>query len=247
MKRQVLKAAGIILAVVIVLIIGLYLSLNIIVRQAIQRVVPAVTGTPASVGSVDISLFKGHIGLNDLKIGNPQGFKAPDFLVLRSVQADFNPLAVFHDKIVIRQITIDGAAISVELNQQGLNNISVLQQQIKSNTDSAGTAAQKPAAGKKQAASASGGKKIAVRELKIVQSSMVLGIGGQSTTVDVPDITLSHVGEDSGVTLAQLTEQVLDSLSIDAVKSMGRAMQKQLMQDLNRNIPKGLQRLGVTF
>ncbi|MDD3669227.1 MAG: AsmA family protein [Alphaproteobacteria bacterium] len=245
MKRRVLKTTGIVLAVLAVLVVGLYLSLNIIVRQAIQRVVPKITGTPVSVENVDISLIRGHIGLNGLKIGNPEGFQTPHFLTLGSVRADVNPLALLCGEIAVRRLVLDGAVMSVELNPRGMNNIAVLQRQVKSGVAGDKEAAAAPDAAAKTPAPA--GRKIVVDELKLLGTEMVLGMGGHVTSVSIPDITLSQVGGDGGVTLAQLVERVLDVLSVDAVQEMGRAMQRRLMQDLNQNMSQGLRHLGVTF
>ena len=71
----------IIILAVLVLIIGgvaiLYLSLNRVIRSAVETYGPQATKSEVKLGSVNVSPFSGNASLSNLVVGNPQGFKTP--------------------------------------------------------------------------------------------------------------------------------------------------------------------------
>ena len=60
-----------------------------------------MTKTSASLEDVDLSLFSGNIALKGLKIGNPQGFAAPNAFELGQISVKFDPKSLLTSKIII--------------------------------------------------------------------------------------------------------------------------------------------------
>ena len=102
--KRILKIFMWLIVILIATVIGIYLSLGFIVKKAVSTAVPPITGTAASVENVDISLFKGHVGIEGLKIGNPKGFAEENVFELGSIMVDFDVKSVLTNKIIIKQI-----------------------------------------------------------------------------------------------------------------------------------------------
>ncbi len=86
MKRFFLLGA---VALILLLLIGgvayLYLSLNTLVKKAVETVGPTITKTNVSLASANLSPFSGSGKLSGFVIGNPEGFEGPYALKLGSI------------------------------------------------------------------------------------------------------------------------------------------------------------------
>ena len=194
-----------------------------IVREGINRYVPPITGTTASVQSVDLSLLSGQIEIKNLKIGNPKGFSDNNIFELGSVLVSFEPKTVLTDKIIIKSVLISGTKVSAELkNLYSLDsNVSALQNNINKYL---GTDTSKAKNNKKDEAKDDGGKKVVIKDLKIKDTSLSLGVSGQTVTLPLPDIHKKGIGEDKKEkSMAQIFADILNMISLESVKGLGTA------------------------
>ncbi len=91
-------------SLLVLILAGSLFYLDSIVQQAAVRVGSQVTGTAAELDSASVSLFSGELSLAGLRIGNPEGFSAPQVLFsLGSIE-----LAL--DTSTLRQMTAHAAA-----------------------------------------------------------------------------------------------------------------------------------------
>ena len=192
--KRILKCITWLIIILIALIIGLYLSLGFIVKKTVSTAVPPITGTSASVENVDISLLKGHIGIEGLKIGNPQGFAEENIFELGSIMVDFDLKSVLTDKIIIKQIAIKNTKVDAEINKSGDINLTQLQKNVNTylGTD---TQESKPAV-KDEAKPTEGGKKVIIKKLNIDDTTLTLGALGQTIDIPLPNIHKTNIGED---------------------------------------------------
>lgn len=216
--RFIVKSLLWLLLILIIALVCIYYYLGAIVREGINRYVPPITGTTASVGSVDLSLLKGQIEINDLQIGNPKGFSENDIFKLDRVLVSFEPKTVMTDKIIIKSVLISGTKVSAELkNIYSLDsNVSALQNNInkylgsfnKKGTD-------KPSDEK------SSNKKVIIKDLKIKDSSLSLGVSGQTITLPLPDIHKTGIGEGKKKkSIAEVFADILNMISLESVKGV---------------------------
>ena len=117
-------------AIIVAAVIFLLSSLDSIVAGAIEKYGSQVTQTPVRVSSVSIDLKSGSGAINELRVGNPAGFKAPDILTLGGISTRIDTASVTQDPIVIDEISISAPRVVYEINKAGASNIKVLEQNI---------------------------------------------------------------------------------------------------------------------
>lgn len=231
--KCILKIVGVLLLLVIGAVIGIYYYLGTIVKEAIGRFVPPVTGTTASVDHVDLALIGGYIDIRGLKIGNPAGFSDKNIFELGSVRVDFEPKTVLSDKIIINSVAVSGTKVSAELkNLYSLDsNVKALQRNIESYMGSENKTTKTESA-KTESSAAS--KQVVVRDLSVKGSELTVGVGGQTVTLPLPDIHQKNIGEGKEKkSLVQVMADLLDSLSLESVKALAKAVQDLAKQGLS--------------
>ena len=237
--RFIFKTLFWLLLLLILAVVVVYYYLGTIVREGVNRYVPPITGTTASVENVDVSLFKGRIEIKNLQIGNPKGFSSNDIFKLGNVQVLFDPKTLLEDKIVIKSVAISGTKVSAEMkNLYSLDsNVSALQANINNYLGTGKSKEKAPA--EQEAATQSGGKTVVIKDLKIAGSSLSLGVSGQTVTIDLPDIHRTGIGEGKkDKSLVEIFADILNMISVEAVKGVATAV-----SDLAKQGWKGAQDL----
>ncbi|MBO7258377.1 MAG: AsmA family protein [Alphaproteobacteria bacterium] len=219
--KRIFKFIMWLIILLIALVIGIYLSLGFIVKKAISTAVPPITGTPASVENVDISLFKGHIGIEGLKVGNPKGFAEENIFELGSIMVDFDLKSILTDKIIIKQIAIKKTKVDAEINKSGDINLTQLQNNVNNylGTDSSEPKAE---AKKETTSSAQSGKKVIIKKLTIDDSTLTLGALGQTIDISLPDIHKTNIGEDKKkqYSVKETIALILSYFTTDSLKAV---------------------------
>lgn len=222
MKKIILRVlvAAIVLLIVAVLAIGL--SLDGLVKRGVQTIGPRLTGVPVKLDTVNLSLLSGSGKLSGLLVGNPEGFKAPSSIQVSTASLSLKPGSVLKDKVIITSINLQSPEITFETDLKG-NNLSKLLANVKQNTGGGATA--KPT---EPTPGAGGGKKLQVDDFVISGAKLhvsVTALGGQSTTVTLPEIHLTNLGTGpEGITPAELTQRVLEVIEKEALQASSGAI-----------------------
>ena len=235
--KRILKIVGVLLVLIIGAVIGIYYYLGAIVKEAIGRFVPPVTGTTASVESVDLSLIGGHIDIQGLKIGNPAGYSDKNIFELGSIRVDFEPKTILSDKIIIRSVVVSGTKVSAELkNLYSLDsNVKTLQQNIEHylGTNKKADGSKAPTAESAKTESKAASKQVIVRDLSVRGSELSVGVAGKTVTLPLPDIHQTNIGEGKEKkSLVQVMADLLDSLSLESIKALAVAVKDLAKQGL---------------
>lgn len=219
--KRILKCVMWLMIILIALVIGLYLSLGFIIKKAVSTAVPPITGTPASVENVDISLFKGHIGIEGLKVGNPKGFAEENIFELGSIMVDFDLQSVLTDKIIIKQIAIKNTKVDAEINKSGNINLTQLQNNVNQYLG-VGSNETKPAVKEERKPASESAKKVIIKKLTIDDSTLTLGALGQTLDIPLPDIHKTNIGEDQKkeYTLKDTVALILSYFTTDSLKAV---------------------------
>jgi hypothetical protein len=206
------RSIGITVAVLVVIVIAAFVyilsSLDAIVAGTIEHYGSQVTQTPVQVSSVSIDLKAGSGAIEQLTVGNPDGFSAPNIFTLGGISTRLDVASVGKDPIVIEEIRVDKPDVFYEINKAGASNIKELQKNIEQSTGSSGeTAAETPE---------SSGPKVVIRKLVIEGGKIeahVVALGDQPLSADLPPIQLNGIGEKSGgATGAEITHQVMNAI-----------------------------------
>ncbi|MEX2574213.1 MAG: hypothetical protein WD317_07945 [Balneolaceae bacterium] len=120
-KKRILKISGLVAGILVVLIAGLTLSLDHIVKSTVESTGSDMLGTNLSVDNVTISLFSGNGHIEGVAITNPPDFGGGDAMVIRDIRIEMNPFTVLSDTVVIDRIEVLYLDVSYELNTRGSN------------------------------------------------------------------------------------------------------------------------------
>lgn len=217
MKKALKIAAGILVVLALAFLV-LELSLDKMVLKGVNAAGPAALGVPVALEDVDISLVRGKASLKNLHIGNPEGYKTDGLFDLGSISVDVDNSTLLSDTIVVREIAIEGLALTFE---KGLldNNLNALIEQL--------SAGQEEAAGKeanakeeKTGKEKKPAKKVVIEKLSISGSKMNFSItgaaaltGGGAIPIPLPPITLTDLGkEKEGMTPVEAVQSVLKAI-----------------------------------
>ena len=199
------KLLKILLIVVpILVIVGLtvlYFSLGSIIRTGVETMAPKVTKTSVTLEDFDFSLFSGKIDIKGVTVGNPEGFKTPSAFKLDRVRVVVAPGSLLSDRIVVREIYIDGPQITYELSLSG-SNIGRLKENVEAFAGMADGAPAEPAEAEPESGEDEGpGKKVQIDDFLLKNGKVSLSatvMGGKALTVPLPEVHLTDIGKESG-------------------------------------------------
>jgi len=217
MKKKILLGTGIGLVVVIavvVIIVGFFLGT--VVKAGMETISPKVTQTTLTVSSVQVGILTGSAGVNDLVLGNPDGYKSPSAISVGKTAVSVAPFSVLSGKIVIKSIEVRSPEITFEGNPFGANNLKKIMDNVNAFTGTpvaktTGTNAPTPAGAPKPA------KKLEVDDFLI--SGAKVHFNG--ATLPLPDIHLTDLGTGpDGITASDLIKKVLGEITAATVKAV---------------------------
>jgi hypothetical protein len=197
-----MKTRNVVLSVVVVALLAggggawwLFLSLDGLVKQAIQKWGPEITGVAVRVDSVKIELAEGRGTIRGLFVGNPKGFEAPHALKLGELRLTLDPASVTKDVVVIRELVLAAPDVVYERGR-GSDNLAVIQKNVDA-----------------WVAKNAGAKKSEGPGKKFVLERVVIKDGkahfGATLTSPMPDLVLRDVGKkSSGATAGEVVKQV---------------------------------------
>jgi len=214
---------------VVVLLVGglgvLYMSLNRVIRSAVETYGPQATKSEITLGSVNVSPFSGNASLSNLVVGNPQGFKTPSAFKLGAMRMSLDVRSLLSDRVSIREIVITAPEVTYEPGPGG-SNLAVLQKNVDAYTGGGGPA---PSPGAQR-----GGKAVTIDRLRIEKATLnvsAIPLKGEPLTLALPDIELKDIGKGGqGASLADVLERVLEEVNRQAAKAVANVDLKGLAE-----------------
>ncbi|HEX4055391.1 MAG TPA: hypothetical protein VHX86_14090 [Tepidisphaeraceae bacterium] len=203
-----------VVVLIVVALIGIYFALNSIVRTEVQTQATASLGVPTSLASARLSLLGGKVQLNDLQVGSPPKFSAPNTFTLDSIGVEVHYGQLVGSPIHIQQITIDHPALVVEQSGASLN-LKALMDQMPTTPKTSGGQPAQPI-------------KLVIDELDLnnAQVTFMPGIPGLTNSIQVPidSITLKNIGNaDGNQNGAAIKDVVLQAATALAAKAADAA------------------------
>ncbi len=223
--RKFVKAVLIVAIVLFGLALLAQFGLSRMVTHRLQRALPQLTGTAATVEAVRLSPFTGAGEIIGLRIPNPEGFAEPEALSLDRARVRVELLSLMGPALVVREISVDGARISYERRADGRDNLAWLRERM---TDAAARPAP-PAAGvsapagpAKPPAPAKPPRKLIVDSL-VITNCRVRVAGVLSTNVmalPLPTVAMRDLGRaQGGLTPAEVGGEVLRAITTSAIQA----------------------------
>jgi hypothetical protein len=206
--RSIGIAVSVLAVLVIAAVIYILSSLDAIVATAIEKYGSQVTQTPVRVSSVSIDLKSGASAIEQLSVGNPAGFSAPDIFTLGSISTKLDVSSIGKDPILIEEIRVDKPDVFYEINKAGASNIKELQKNIEQSSGAGGETAAET--------TESSGPKVVIRKLIIEGGKIeanVAALADKQLSADLPRIQLNDIGEKSGgASGAEVTRQIVAAI-----------------------------------
>lgn len=201
--------------------VALSLAFGPAVKAAIETLGPRVVGAPMSLRSFTISPFTGGVRLRGLIVGNPPGFKTPSAMELGDIRARVRLRSLLSDTVVVEHVIVRKAAATYEFGPGG-SNVAVIQKNA--------------AAFAGGSASSGGGtsKRLVIKDFRFEGGSARLSaafLGGRIVEVSIPDIRLTDIGGDKGVSPARAAAEMIRAVSgavagagVEGLKGVGGAL-----------------------
>jgi hypothetical protein len=235
LKRLKYVILGVVL-LLIVGVVGVWLYLDHIVQQAVQRQATTSLNLKTDVGGASLSLFGGKLGLSDLQIASPPGFAAPHMLTLGEANVGVSYGQLRGDPVHVASVTLDRPMLVIEQVNGEFN--------FKKAADNLPPGDPKPQEESKPL-------KLILDELTVTDAKVVLrpGIPGLPDQIDVPvaTFTMKNVGSgdgsQNGAAVKDVVMQVVTALAAQAQTS--NAIPAQLRELLRGNLASVVNRLGA--
>ena len=193
----------------------LYLSLDYVVKRAIEQRVPEIIGASVALDAVQLSPRDGTGALRDLQIGNPHGFRAPHAATVGRIEIALAPASIVKDVVLVRRIVVANPSITYEPGSAG-SNFEAIQRNVERYLG--GTGASKGAAEKKLVVDA-----LTISGARVTYAPQV-GRGSATIAFELPDIELRNLGQSrGGVTAGELAKIIVDALAVRMAAAMGRS------------------------
>ncbi len=113
------------LILLLVLLIGVVLLRNVIVRLALPPLARALAGVQVAVGNVAIGLRAPQIALRDVHVMNPAGFPSEPMLTVPEVYLQYSRASLLQDTVRVLSARLHISRIVIGRNAQGAVNVRV--------------------------------------------------------------------------------------------------------------------------
>ncbi len=202
--KKLLIGIGIVLAILIGIIVYSVLSLDDIVKGAIETYGSQAIGTKVRVEKVSINLKNGVAVIRGLRVANPGGFSTHDIFTLAMIRVEIDTDSVLKNPVVLDKVIVRNPEFFYEINRSGQSNVDVLKKRLTPGGAKA-KAGKGPAPAREQV-------KMIIRRLVVENGRAtvkIAALGGKQQRVGIPRIVLTDVGKKSGGATAVEVARIL--------------------------------------
>lgn len=238
------------LALVILALAIVWLSLNSIVRSAVESQASAQLGVPTTLNGANVSIFGQKVSLSDLKIGSPKGYSAPHLFELGGTDVAVSVGQLRGTPVRVQSISINSPKLIIEQQNMKLNFKALID-----GMPSAPTQADKTAEAKEPI-------KMIINHLTVTNAAVVIHPGEfpgvklpTEITLSIPTLELENIGTADGsengaaikeVVVELITALVAKAADSDQLPAELRSLMKldvnaisaQLHQEFNKQLDK---------
>ncbi|MEO9900929.1 hypothetical protein [Nisaea sp.] len=230
--------AAVLLVAVVAVVVFVFGNLDSLVKDVIEEQGSRVAGVPVTVSGVKIEVLDGRAAINGLAVGNPSGFNSDNAISLGGISVALDTASVSEPVIVIKEIAVDGPAVTYELASGG-NNIGTISDNVKKNSGGGSGSSGASSSGESDGTD----KKLIIESLKIRGGTVTIAASllDQSKALEakLPDITLTNIGKESGgATPEEVAAQVVAALTDAASRAAASIGVGKTLEALKQNLGK---------
>jgi hypothetical protein len=115
-----------ILIIALVVILVLSFAKDAIIKTSVEKGAEVVTGLRLSIQSLRVGILNTLVGIKNLKLYNPKGFKDPLMLNMPEIYVDYDLPAIIRGKIHLPEVRINMQEFVVVKNADGKLNLDAL-------------------------------------------------------------------------------------------------------------------------
>ncbi|MGI9265806.1 MAG: hypothetical protein ACR2QU_12840 [Gammaproteobacteria bacterium] len=230
---------GIVAFVVAAVAIGLFWSLTHldgIVKSAIEKVGPQVTGTPVRVTAVHVSLQDGTGEITGLTIANPEGFDSDYAIRFGKVYLSLDKASLTTDVVRINAITVQESSIIAEVKAGSGINLQKIMDNMKGDDSGASERNENKS-----------GNRLIVERFDLTNSDIKLVTGIKDYEATMGDIHVTGIGEESnGATGREVALQLLRPVISEAIRAARKEGSKHGIDGLRESLTDRLKdKIGI--
>jgi len=127
------KIIGIVIGVFVVLLV-LSVAKDALIKTSVEKGVEIVTGLRLGIQSFQVGLAKTVVGMKNLRLYNPGGYKDRVMLDMPEIYVDYDLPAVFRGKVHLEEMRMNMSEFTVVKNEKGelnLDSLKVVQEEKK--------------------------------------------------------------------------------------------------------------------
>lgn len=231
--KKILKISIILIGLLILLVIGLTLSIDYILKSGIESTGSDMLQTQLSVESVNVSLFSGNVRFEGISIANPEGFDDGDSaMMIREIHLRMEPLSLFSDTIYIHELDVQVIDVLFEHTAEtGRSNIGQLRQNLEAYS----------------ASSEPRNIAVVIDQFAMIDATLTIRTDIPSVetyTATIPQVELSGIGrdEEADVTAVMILviELILDQVTEQGLEELIEEGEQRL-RDEAENVLRNLQ------
>jgi hypothetical protein len=234
--KRILAGLGIFLAVVLILIVGVFVFLDSIIKNAIEKGAPAFLGCKATVEKISVKPFSGRVLVKNLKLASPAGYAEPEMFAIGEfrLKVDVGSVLKKNGPVVINEIIIHEPLIAYEVVGSKSNFQHLMDRLPKSD------APEKPKDEKKP------GRKVIIDRVEFRDGQVNVRAGytlGYGIPLPLPGLKLTDIGRaGGGVTAAQAVGSILGSLASSVTELVTSSA--KFITDQAKNLAEGAAEIG---
>ncbi|MFP4106779.1 MAG: AsmA family protein [Phycisphaerae bacterium] len=241
MKKILLYAlAGLLLIVVIALAVTVY-YVNDIAKEGIQRGGTMVLGVDTTVDGVDVKLLSGNLGMENLRISNPERYDSPHMMKMDDIGLGVETSSLFDEIVHVRQFELEGVDIHIEKKGLKGSNIEEVMANIEKFAKTDQPEPKDPEAG---------GKKVRIDQVRIRKVTATFHLPSlnegktvsQSATID--ELVLDDLASDDPATVRKVIARLVPALLAAVMNEAKGKIDAKYLEDLQESIADAAAQLG---
>jgi uncharacterized protein involved in outer membrane biogenesis len=253
MKRLIKWGLLAVVLVVVGVALVYYFYINSIVKSVVETQGTKQMNLKTELDSARVAIFGGEVGLDDLKIANPQGFSSDSMFKLDKIDVKAPLSQLKGNPKRVTNITLDKPKLLIERANGQFNFKAAIEQMPgKTGPDQPRSPQEPPPAGEEM--------KLIIDELVIKDAVVVIRPGlddllakvlPKEITLSIPTVTMKNIGNDAsaqnGAAMRDVAQQVITVLAAKAADSNGLPPELKglLTLDLNKVMAELGPRLGA--
>ena len=234
---RILFAAVLLLIVVAIVA---FAAIDLLVKAGLEGGATYALGVETTVDDVSVSIMRGELGIEGLRISNPSGFSSDHLMHSGQFELKMRAASVFTETIELEKFELDGLDVNIEQQVSGSNVAKLID-----NLERFGGGEGKRETPEKE------GKKVRIDRIAIRN---VVGhfhllpdvAPGGSVTVQIPEIVLTDVTSDAaeGITIAELVRRLVPAILAAIITESAAAVPGEFLNDLDTPLAGLTEKLG---